>query len=111
MRSLGILLTVAVLGLTGCKANEYRPGVKDVVVISPPAHLLTDCELPAPPDKNLYSQAVWAEKERLWTEAMMEFYRSGRNCNVKMYTIRQWVEQHKDVQRDARPGNSRTGGR
>lgn len=95
-----VLLLSGILLIGACQSGEYKPGIRDVVVISPPEHLLTDCDIPSPPDRELYTRAQWEEKEKIWMDAMMAHYRSGRQCNTRMRTIRQWVvEQRSQAQR------------
>ena len=96
-----VFLVLLGLMLTGCGHQIITVKETEIVVLTPPANLLKDCEPTVPPAKEKYVELTAREKE----EALTEFGRGQtaviRQCNKDKKSLREWVTKEVENQKKA----------
>ena len=92
---LGIIISAMLL--QACAPQKVIVKETEIVVLEPPASFLKDCEVAAPPNKEVYLKSRNAqEREELLVEFGRDQTAAIRTCNKDKKSTREWVAKEKE---------------
>ena len=103
-----LLAIVAALGIISGLVNRGEDKTITVVeyrttVVTPDDKLITDCDLPLPPDSDKYINSLWNEKEKMLFDSLTEHQKSIIICNVRLNSLREWKKAQESLKNPDKP--------
>lgn len=90
-----LIIVIIALFMVACTpATTVRYMYKPV---TPEDHLILDCQITPPPDKEEYLVATDKQKELLLSNTLATQYKYTKECNVRLKNLREWKVNIKDV--------------
>jgi len=103
-----LLAIVAALGIISGFVNSGKDKITTVVqyrttVVTPDDRLITDCDLPVPPDVEKYLNSTWTEREKILFDSLSENQKSIILCNVRLNSLREWKKAQENLKIEDKP--------
>jgi len=94
---LAIYAVVVAFALIGCGATMPVAPQTRTIFIEPSAALTRNCNVSAPPDKNVFIKATDEERWKMLQRYGISLLTDMKTCNAQWETLRQWVASQKEI--------------